>query len=120
VLLVLASCGNDIRVEDELPDAPLVEPDADRCATSTLDYQTFGAPFLSNWCTGCHGRGVPADMRQDAPSDVNLDQLTDVPALAERIQLRATGATPTMPPAGGPSDEERALLAEWIRCGARP
>jgi hypothetical protein len=28
------------------------------------------------------------------------------------------GGTPTMPPAGGPSGEERALLAEWLACGA--
>jgi hypothetical protein len=24
-----------------------------------------------------------------------------------------------MPPAGGPSEEERRLLAEWLACGAK-
>jgi hypothetical protein len=36
---------------------------------------------------------------------------------AERIEARAASASPTMPPAGGPTDEERAMLREWIECG---
>lgn len=120
-LLVLAACGNDTRPDDfEVPpDAPIALPDADRCADSTLDYATFGAPFMRNWCTGCHGSGLPTDMRQDAPVDINFDHVEDVRAMAIRVQLQATGAQPEMPPAGGPSDEERVLLAEWLACGAR-
>ncbi len=119
-LLVVGACGNDAReLEDLPPDAPLVEPDADPCADSTLDYQTFGAPFMRNWCTGCHGSGLPTDMRQDAPEDINFDHVEDVRRMAMQVKAKATGATPTMPPAGGPSAEERVLLEEWLRCGAR-
>jgi uncharacterized membrane protein len=58
-------------------------------------------------------------MRQNAPADVNFDTLEGVHQFAERIAARATGPSANMPPAGGPSAEERALLAEWLACGAK-
>jgi uncharacterized membrane protein len=93
--------------------------DPHRCQTSYLDYESFGKPFLLDWCTGCHSAAVPATMRQNAPTDVNLDTLEGARRFAERITVRAAGSAATMPPAGGPSAEERALLAEWISCGAK-
>ena len=89
------------------------------CQTSYLSYDNFGAPFVINWCRGCHSTAVPADMRQKAPIEVNLDNLDQVRAWGPRIVSRATGSTPSMPPAGGPSEQERALLAEWLTCGMR-
>lgn len=94
-------------------------PGSDACETSYLDHQTFGEPFLLDWCSGCHSAALPPNMRQMAPADVNFDSPADVRQHAARIAARTTGPTPTMPPAGGPSDEERALLAEWISCGAK-
>jgi uncharacterized membrane protein len=88
------------------------------CDTSFLSYDNFGEPFVANWCRSCHSSQVPADMRQTAPLDVNFDDLDQVRSFAARIQFRA-GEQKTMPPAGGPSDEERALLVEWIGCGTR-
>lgn len=102
-LLALAACGTD------------TEPP--RCPDTPLTYDTFGAPFLISWCRGCHSREVAEEMRQLAPLDVNFDTLADVSRHGARIGLRA-GPGGTMPPAGGPSADERALLAEWIRCGA--
>ncbi|MEO8703683.1 MAG: hypothetical protein ABI867_26775 [Kofleriaceae bacterium] len=112
VLSLVAACGSD-RVADEPPQPP------DVCETSFLDYTGFGEPFILDWCAGCHTSTLPAEMRQDSPIDVNFDDRTATVPWVERIRIRATGASPTMPPAGGPSDEERALLAEWIDCGAR-
>jgi uncharacterized membrane protein len=89
------------------------------CETSYLDYENFGAPFVVNWCRGCHSSALPANMRQAAPSDVNFDDVMQVRAWQDRIAATTIGASPTMPPAGGPSDAERALLAEWLACGAR-
>lgn len=117
LVVALAACGNDVATQvgdDEPP-----PPDPDACETSFLDYGNFGAPFVVNWCRGCHSSAVPAGMRQRAPLDVNFDTEADVRLHAERIRVRSTGATPTMPPAGGPSAEERALLAEWLACGAK-
>jgi uncharacterized membrane protein len=102
IALALAACGEDYPAE---------------CRDSPLTYETFGAPFMISWCRGCHSRELRVDMRQRAPVDVNLDTLGDVRAHATRIVVRA-GAGSSMPPAGGPSADERALLAEWIGCGA--
>ena len=98
-------------------DMPGDDGGGDPCATSYLTYESFGEPFVTNWCRSCHSSEVPLDMRQTAPEDVNFDDLDDVRGFADRINFRA-GEQKTMPPAGGPSDEERALLVEWIGCGA--
>jgi uncharacterized membrane protein len=94
-------------------------PEPGACETSYLDYATFGEPFLLNWCAGCHSAALPATMRQNAPTDVNFDTIEGVHRFSGRIAVRAAGASANMPPAGGPSAEERALLAEWLACGAK-
>jgi len=96
-----AACGSD------------TDPACDR---SYLRYENFGAPFLVSWCRPCHSAQLPPDLRQDAPLDVNFDTVEDARSWAHRIVL-TTGSGGTMPPAGGPSDDERALLVEWLRCG---
>jgi uncharacterized membrane protein len=88
-----------------------------RCDRSFLRYANFGAPFIVSWCRACHSAALAPDARQDAPVDVNFDTLDDIRRWSPRITLRAGLAT-TMPPAGGPSADERALLVEWLRCGA--
>lgn len=119
-LLVVAACGNDVRIADTLPDAggDAGSGSAGACASSFLDYNNFGAPFVLDWCTGCHSRTLRAGMRQGAPLAVNLDTLAEIRQRAHAITVRTSSETPTMPPAGGPSGEERALLAEWLACGA--
>jgi uncharacterized membrane protein len=97
-----AGCGNDL---DET------------CATSYLTYETFGAPFMTSWCRGCHSRNLPEELRQQAPPNVDFDTREDVRRFSHRVRARA-GAGRSMPPAGGPSEAERALLVEWLRCGA--
>ncbi|MEO8699931.1 MAG: hypothetical protein ABI867_07795 [Kofleriaceae bacterium] len=112
-VLLSSGCGAD-SVEPIDVDLP-----PGTCESSFLDYENFGAPFVANWCRGCHSSDVPADMRQDAPLAVNFDDQATTMAHAAKILSLATGATPTMPPAGGPSDDERALLVEWIGCGGK-
>jgi hypothetical protein len=114
----LAGCGTDGAAGGDHPD-PVPGPVPSTCDQSYLDHGTFGEPFLLDWCAGCHSAALPPRMRQNAPLDVNFDTLADVRRFADRITARAAGATPTMPPAGGPSAEERALLTEWIACGAK-
>jgi uncharacterized membrane protein len=113
-LLVLAACGADgVPPADE--EAPPTDPDV--CESSYLTYDNFGAEFSANWCRGCHASAIPEDGRQGAPINVNFDSDADLRHWADRIRVRATGDTPTMPPAGGPGAAERALLVEWIDCG---
>ncbi len=102
IVLALAACGTDTDV---------------RCASSQLTYNNFGASFILNWCRDCHSAELPPAMRQDAPTDINFDTLDEIRAWSQRISLTAGTAT-TMPPAGGPSADERKLLVEWLRCGA--
>lgn len=103
LLVLVAACGNDQSYD---------------CESSPLTYETFGDPFVTSWCRGCHSAEVYPTMRQDAPLDVNLDTIDEVRA-QRRMILQLAAETTAMPPSGGPSDEERALLREWLACGAR-
>lgn len=85
---------------------------------SFLTYENFGAPFFSEYCTGCHSSQLPSDMRQNAPPDVNFETLEKVRMHAARIYARAADDNDTMPPAGGPPSDVRELLGEWLACGA--
>jgi len=117
---LLAACGTEVPAGDgdgSGSDEEQVDPSV--CDTSYLDYDNFGAPFVINWCRGCHSDAVPAGMRQKAPLDANFDTLAQVRTWSQKIATRATGTTPNMPPAGGPTDQERQLLAEWLACGAK-
>ena len=116
---MLAACGNDVGSDPIIDDDDEEPPPVAKCDSSFLDHDNFGAPFVANWCRGCHSSSVPMNMRQKAPIDVNFDGDGDLVVWAERIKIRAAGTKPTMPPAGGPSEEERALLAEWIECGLK-
>lgn len=119
VALAIGLSGLVAACSGETSGEPPPDPHSEQCKTSTLSYQNFAAPFVITWCRGCHGESQPVAMRQDAPVGVNFDTAEDVRGAADRLLARATGAAPTMPPAGGPSDEERALLAEWISCGMK-
>jgi uncharacterized membrane protein len=88
------------------------------CESSTLTYQTFGDPFIANWCRSCHSSELPPEMRQLAPLNVNFNSRADVLRFSRRISFLVV-TSETMPPAGGPTERERALLADWIACGAR-
>ena len=85
---------------------------------NTIDGISFGAPFMLNWCNGCHGSGIPEAERQGAPLGVDFDNLDDVREHADRIWARAGDGNDTMPPTPGPSEEERRMLGEWLACGA--
>ena len=103
-LIVLGACGSD------------TDPACDR---SFLRYDNFGSPFIVNWCRACHSAELPPDMRQQAPAGVDFDTLTEIRAWSTSITITTGDDRATMPPAGGPSSSERAMLVEWLRCGAR-
>jgi uncharacterized membrane protein len=102
VATALAGCGEDLPAG---------------CEDSPLTYATFGEPFMTSWCRGCHSRELPPEMRQLAPLDVNFNTLDEVRRRTRRVAF-LIGDSQTMPPAGGPSAAERALAVEWLRCGA--
>lgn len=122
VALLVGACGTEPVLEPTTPstaEPPAIEVDPDACETSYLTYENFGEPYMLDWCRGCHSSAIPAGMRQRAPAAINFDTLADVRQFKDRIAARAASLDPSMPPAGGPTEEERTLLAEWLACGAR-
>lgn len=121
IAALLAGCGTEYEPIDTetLTEEEVIAVDPDACETSYLTYDNFGEPFVLDWCRGCHSSAVPAGMRQKAPVAINFDTLEDVRNRSPRVLARAASQTATMPPAGGPTEEERTLLAEWLACGAR-
>lgn len=104
-------------------DPPNDAPDTDRGTTldsadpcRLLTWETVGAPFVTTWCTPCHGAALTGVQRSGAPVGIDLDREDQVLDLTERVLARTTGATPTMPPAGGPDADTRARFAAWLAC----
>jgi len=85
---------------------------------SGIDGQNFGIPFLLTHCNGCHGGAVTGDERQGAPPGVSFDNMDEVWMQLDRIWERSGDDNETMPPAGGPTPDERAMLGQWLACGA--
>ncbi len=120
IATALVACGTEYEpVESSTTPVVPIDVDPDACETSYLTYDNFGEPFVLDWCRGCHSSSIPAGMRQKAPLAINFDTLADVQNRRDRVLARAASLTATMPPAGGPTEEERQLLAEWLACGAR-
>ena len=111
LVALLSACGTDYAPPSSLPDAA--------CEQSVLTYENFGELYMLDWCRGCHSSALVEGMRQGAPVEFNFEDVETIRELAPMIALKATGPMPVMPPAAGPSDDERALLAEWLACGAR-
>lgn len=109
LLWALPSCGHEER-------SP-AKPSADACADSTVTWETFADGFFRTWCSGCHAATQVGDERHDAPEGVDFDTYTSAVALAPLIRLAATGEMAYMPPTGGVSATDRALLLEWLDCG---
>lgn len=84
-----------------------------------LTWENFGQGWMGKHCTGCHSSLVREDQRNGAPVGVDLDTWPDMLTWAARIEVRALEDL-DMPPGGGPSEEERALLAEWLECAVYP
>jgi len=110
---VLAGCTTDGSTPPPATDCP---------PASVLTWENFGEPFLLTWCTPCHSSylmdiGDPNE-RQDAPVGSDFDGYDHYIDWETKVYERAAAENSQMPPAGGPTAEERAMLAEWIACGS--
>lgn len=85
---------------------------------SLLSADNFGMPFLLTWCAGCHSAALDADERAGAPVGIDLDSIEGAREHLQRIYVRTAMDDATMPPAGGPTADERARLGDWLACGA--
>jgi uncharacterized membrane protein len=105
-LLLLSACGEPDPQESVA--APLCETGLD------VTWEGWAAGFMLSQCQPCHASEAPN--RYGAPSTITFDTLEDCQAqsgaIADAVLTRGS-----MPPAGGVSDDERALLARWLECG---
>ncbi len=78
-----------------------------------LSYASFGQAFMTQYCTACHGSAR-------AENGIRLDTLAKVQAYKSAV-IAESGTRTSMPPSGStaPSSSERALLTEWLSCGAQ-
>ncbi|MEO0600960.1 MAG: hypothetical protein AAF211_05960 [Myxococcota bacterium] len=90
----------------------------EEAACTELTWETYGRGYVTSWCTGCHHSALDGALRAGAPEGVDFDQHDGVIAWLDRIESRATGTDPTMPPVGGSDAAERARFAGWLACGA--
>lgn len=109
-LWLLMGCG------DSTPNTEVDTPDP--CEVSTANYQTVGEPFMRTWCTPCHHSELDGPDRPAGSENINLDTYELVITHLERIEARALGDMPTMPPAGGPTEADLNELSKWLDCGA--
>ena len=108
--LMMGACGGSTG-----ENTPLQQ---DVCKTTTASYATVADPFMRTWCTPCHHTELEGPDRPLGSERVNLDTYDLVITHLDRIEARALGDTPTMPPGGGPSAEELAQLELWLECGS--
>ena len=75
--------------------------------TTPLTWDNFGQDFMVSNCTRCHGT-----FRSQGGVKSNIAAIDAWAAAGPDATNR------DMPPSNGISDEERALLGEWLACGA--
>ena len=102
--------------EDSDPPTPIDSGDTgDFCDdVATVTYNNFGQGFMTENCQGCHASTAPN--RYGAPEEVSFDAVEDCWTWVDRILARSTGDSPSMPPQGGVSDDDRIRLSWWLRC----
>ena len=114
VWLVLAACGALTGCPTPSGPTDTALGSVDTAGACAVSYANFGQAFMVTNCQPCHASETVD--RFDAPQDVVFDTEEDVAAWATRILARSVGPEPTMPPAGGVAESDRALLEEWLTC----
>jgi len=93
---------------------------------SDLDYESFGAAFLDRYCISCHSSALSPAERGGAPFGFDYDTHAGLwdSGIEHVDYVAAAGAAHEndfMPPRATllqPTGHERALLGEWLSCGA--
>jgi hypothetical protein len=104
--LALLACGPDDVSEECIHDPP-------------LEYDRYGQGFVEKFCNGCHSSLVPEELRNDAPVGVDFDSYGAILQWKDRIAVRTDPDEPTMPPGGGPTDDQYVEFHEWLDCSVQ-
>jgi uncharacterized membrane protein len=104
IAAILFGCAQDVAV------------DTGFCAEAPIaTYSSFGAAFLQENCQSCHASTAPN--RNGAPENMHFDDELQASEHYAQILSSAGSETPSMPPRGGVSDEDRSMLQYWLICG---
>jgi hypothetical protein len=110
-------------VECEEDDGEFGPPTGSTCPEgSTLTYENFAVPFMTEYCTSCHASTLTGDARQGAPLYHDFDSKNGILAVADHVDWKAAAgpdATNELMPIGSgpvPSLAERQQLGEWLAC----
>ena len=99
----------------ESTDTAAVQDTGPCAGAMTVTWNSWGRGFLTEACQGCHHS--EATQRYGAPDDIVFDTVDDAWTHADRILARAAADDPTMPPAGGVTEDDRTRLVWWLTCG---
>ncbi len=111
VLVAAGGCAGEDPISPDVPDPACGD------ATPLVTWETFAEAFLSTHCQGCHASA--SLNRQGAPAGVRFDDEMETVALGNTILNVVSVTEPSMPPSGGPSDDDRQLLNVWLSCWAQ-
>ncbi len=115
LVLALTACTVTQPTETAATDSEDHET-ADPCADAAiLDWDNFGHGFVIEHCNGCHA--ATARDRHGAPLDHTYDTVEEAWTHADGILALAASDSPSMPPRGGVSDDDRVRLFWWLGCG---
>lgn len=105
------------------PEVVFGPPSGATCPSdSTLTYEDFAAPFMAEYCNGCHSSTLTGDARQGAPEFHDFDTKNGILAVADHVDWKAASgpdATNELMPVGSgpvPTLVEREQLGEWLAC----
>jgi len=85
-----------------------------------LSWDNYGQGALDMNCAGCHSSLLRPEQRNNAPVGVDFDTYDGMMQWVDRVLIRTVDDR-TMPPGGGLSDADVAMMEEWLMCdlGAR-
>lgn len=117
--LTMVACGGDGGEQSPTPmesptSAPTVTPLTLCVDAPVVTWANFLEGFMLENCQTCHASA--ATERYGAPENVTFDTEAQVEAWETRILARATGESPSMPPGGGVSADDRTLLEISLTC----
>jgi cytochrome c5 len=122
LVAALAACGSPSSEDTNptpIPSGTPADLSQRSCPTGAPEtYVNFGAPFMEDWCTGCHSSHLTGADRKDAPVGFDFDTLGGIRAHMDRIYLRAGDGYATMPAVGTVDTNLRFELGDWLACGA--
>jgi len=108
--------GGDTAPQADTGDAPPphgLEGRVDCAAAPSVTWEGWAQGFFLTHCQGCHAGSTPD--RRGAPVGVVFDDEVATLAQRERVWVRTLDVQ-DMPPAGGLTADDRALLAAYLSC----